>query len=89
MAPVFTRAEVVQQLERLYFHADPAVKQGANAYLMQFQEDAAAWNVARELLQESLPHVQFIGAQTLYLKVKRQWDTQTDKTAFVALWEYL
>jgi len=85
-----TRSEVAHQLQTLYFHADPAAKQCANSYLMRFQEDPAAWAVAQELLGDPAPYVQFMGAQTVYLKVKRQWNTLPEKAVFIArLFAYL
>ncbi|CAK0871828.1 unnamed protein product, partial [Prorocentrum cordatum] len=53
-------------------------------------EDPVAWGVSEELLRDSAPHVQFMGAQTLYLKVKRQWNTLPDQASFVVrLFAYL
>jgi len=88
----FTKDEVSNQLHRLYSDPDPAAKRHANAYLMHFQEDPCAWVVAHELLKDPTPHVQFMGAQTLYLKVKRQLATlpPSNEAAFVAqLFAYL
>lgn len=90
MALPFTKEEVAAQLEKLYFHAEPATKQCANSYLMRFQESPAAWAIAQELLADPVPHVQFMGAQTFYLKVKRQWDTHPEQaTLIAALFAYL
>lgn len=81
---MFCKSNVVQQLENLYNNPDAGAKQNANQYLMRFQEDPTAWAVSQELLAESSPQIQFMGAQTLYLKVKRQWDTLPDKAAFTS-----
>lgn len=75
---------MTRQLEQLYFHSDPIVKQSANSYLMRFQEDPAAWAVSHELLGDPAPYVQFMGAQTLYLKVKRQCATLPDQAGLIA-----
>jgi hypothetical protein len=45
----------------------------ADAFLVEFSSTTQAWNIAVALLKTENHHYQYIGAQTLFLKVSKQW----------------
>mmetsp|Transcript_21679 Transcript_21679/g.39770 ORF Transcript_21679/g.39770 Transcript_21679/m.39770 type:complete len:955 (+) Transcript_21679:92-2956(+) len=67
MVTAVVRGKVLE----LYGPSTPAVKQAADSALRDFLNEAAAWNVSKELMADTDPTVQFFAAQTLYSKVQR------------------
>merc|ERR1719331_3816347 len=62
---------VAQRIRDLYENQDPQVKAAANAELVAFQDQDAAWQVAHELLGADEPTLQFVGGQMLIHKCRR------------------
>eukprot|EP00743_Colponemidia_sp_Colp-15_P006591 GILK01007103.1.p1 GENE.GILK01007103.1~~GILK01007103.1.p1 ORF type:complete len:935 (-),score=181.95 GILK01007103.1:126-2930(-) len=69
----FTLEEVERQIAALYNPSDPASQTAADSYLMAFMDAPQAWGIIPTLLQSPIPYVQFLGAQTLYMKTKKEW----------------
>jgi hypothetical protein len=72
--------EVVMNVTRLYHGANRQEQAAANRWLMQFQRENSAWEVAASVLSfvqgldEKRPELHLFAAQTLRKKVSPCWD---------------
>ncbi|KAG8185093.1 hypothetical protein JTE90_029705 [Oedothorax gibbosus] len=69
----FTVENIEQTLHHFYHNAESQAQ--ANQFLILAQCSPEAWQFAWDLLHPSKPsEVQFFGANTLHLKISKQWD---------------
>ncbi|KAG6551513.1 hypothetical protein Mapa_006936 [Marchantia paleacea] len=71
-----SRAVLLEALQALYHHPDPAIRTAANQWLDQFQHTMEAWQVSDSVLHDPSSNLEalYFCAQTIRTKVQRDYE---------------